>query len=207
MKFEHIDASKFKTTQWAAGNTTELYIYPPDSDFTKRQFLWRLSKATVMSLSSTFTPLYSVVRWIMPLDGILTLKHKKEGKVLYRITLHPFQAHSFRGDWETESEGKVADFNLMLKEGARGDLSHVLLDGSQISLESLLDFEDFDAFPRVSIALYPVDGMIKVNELEIQAGELLFIHSKYSDKDEKKLSNVLLSTDQAVNLVVAKMIY
>ncbi len=207
MVFEHLEMASFKTTEWAAGNTTELYIYPPNSDFKSRQFLWRLSRATVMSLSSTFTPLYGVIRWIMPLDGPLSLKHKKDGKVLYRITLAPFQAHSFKGDWETESEGKVADFNLMLKEGARGHLAHVKLENESKGILSLLEKYAIKRSKQASIALYPVDGMIEIGDHRVYPGALFMIHLTHEDWEAFEQRDDQIVANEAVNVIVAEILY
>jgi environmental stress-induced protein Ves len=56
----------------------------------------------------------------MILDGALELIH--EGR--YTKHLKPFDQDTFSGEWSTRSKGKVTDFNLMLKGGAEGSLTH-----------------------------------------------------------------------------------
>lgn len=107
-----------KTSEWSGGTTTELYIYPEGSDYKKRDFLWRLSSATVNLEESTFTHLPEVQRIIMVLEGEMKLKH--EGH--YTVDLTPFKQDTFDGSFTTKSFGKVKDFNLMMKEGCKGKI-------------------------------------------------------------------------------------
>jgi environmental stress-induced protein Ves len=56
----------------------------------------------------------------MILKGRLELIH--EGR--YTKHLEPYDQDVFSGEWTTFSKGKVTDFNLMLKGGATGSLTH-----------------------------------------------------------------------------------
>jgi environmental stress-induced protein Ves len=47
MSVNHFKADKSKTITWASGTSTELFIFPSSGDFQKRDFLFRLSTATV----------------------------------------------------------------------------------------------------------------------------------------------------------------
>lgn len=121
-----------KASEWSGGITTELFIYPENSDYKKRNFLWRLSSATVNLEESTFTHLREVQRLIMVLEGKMKLEH--EGH--HTIDLNPFEQDSFSGDWTTKSYGKVRDFNLMMKEGCKGKIEAIdLKDSLEIEIE------------------------------------------------------------------------
>ncbi len=105
--------------KWSGGVTTQLGIYPLTALYKKRNFAWRISTATVEDAKSTFTSLPGFKRIIMPLQGEpLQLNHKNH----HKVTLQYLETDTFQGDWVTESEGKVQDFNLMLADGCDGSM-------------------------------------------------------------------------------------
>lgn len=103
----------YRITEWSGGLTTELAIAPEESLYADRNFLWRVSSATVELERSDFTPLPDYRRLLMILDGELRIRH--DGGAWK--TLPALVSHSFDGASETVSEGKVIDFNLMLRKG------------------------------------------------------------------------------------------
>lgn len=109
---EIIKSDAFKESKWSGGITTQLYIYPKDSDYQKRNFNFRISIATTELMESNFTKLEGVKRVISILEGKMQLSHKNK----YDITLTPYEIDRFDGNWDTISKGKVKDFNLMLKD-------------------------------------------------------------------------------------------
>jgi environmental stress-induced protein Ves len=109
-----------KTINWASGTSTEIFIHPADGSFAERNFLFRISTATVAAEESTFTFFAGITRHLMILKGELELIH--EGR--YTKHLQPYGQDTFSGEWSTRSKGKVTDFNLMLKDGATGSLAH-----------------------------------------------------------------------------------
>src|ERR1043165_8830857 len=114
------------TIHWASGTSTEMFIYPSDGSFADRRFLFRISTATVEAEESTFTFFEGITRHLMILKGNLELIH--EGR--FTKHLKPYDQDVFSGEWSTRSKGKVTDFNLMLKNGATGSLSHDNLAGA-----------------------------------------------------------------------------
>lgn len=108
------------TIKWASGTSTEIFIHPSDGSFAERNFLFRISTATVEAEESTFTFFEGITRHLMILKGELELIH--EGR--YTKHLKPYDQDTFSGEWSTRSKGKVTDFNLMLKDGAAGSLTH-----------------------------------------------------------------------------------
>ena len=105
MKYHVIDKAHQKTTSWPGGKATEIFIYPENANYAERQFSWRVSSATVEKEESDFTPLYGIKRWILPFDAPLLLKHRNQQKPLYEILIKPYEAHCFKGDWDTKSIG------------------------------------------------------------------------------------------------------
>ena len=60
---------------WSGGTTTQLLIAPEGAHYAARDFLWRVSSATVELDESDFTPLPEYERLIATLQGGITLTH------------------------------------------------------------------------------------------------------------------------------------
>lgn len=114
---KHIPQNQQKTSLWSGGKTTELYIYPQNAEYVDRNFLFRISSATVDTPTSRFTKLPGVSRTLVLLNGEMTLQFQGKEDVL----LTPLGKAVFSGDWETTSVGQgVTDFNLMTQNGCVG---------------------------------------------------------------------------------------
>jgi environmental stress-induced protein Ves len=104
---------------WAGGTTTQLAIWPPEADYKRRDFVWRVSTARVDLEESSFTPLPGFHRLLMILEGGVHLVHEAEGLRRER-SLNPFEQDAFEGAWNTVSCGRCVDFNLMTAPGCDG---------------------------------------------------------------------------------------
>ena len=100
-----------KTTDWFGGKTTELYIYPENSEYKNLDFDFRLSTASITIESSDFTALPTVKRILILLEGSLELTHENH----HSKVLKPYESDQFLGDWKTSSIGKAIDFNIMTR--------------------------------------------------------------------------------------------
>ncbi len=167
------------TTAWSGGKTTQIAIYPPHAEYGKRNFVWRLSSAKVDLEESTFTKLPGISRVLMVLDGEITLEHQGH----HRVQLKAFEQDRFCGGWTTNSLGKASDFNLMMSEHCRGKLNVVA-----VKKQADIDITDsVGAGDQRTAAFYCVNGRVQVaadqqNAAELQAGDVLFIHSKMPDQ-------------------------
>lgn len=190
-----IEPLDFKTSNWSGGTTTELCIFPPNSSYKKRDFKWRISSATVELEHSIFTNLPNFYRYITITEGILRLRHNN-GQLL---SLSPFEVHGFEGDWETESFGKIQDFNLMINKGCTGRLFSFIIDSNSDFLQLNLAPHN-SSYDIATIALYShyedmevrIDG---TNILELRSKNLLLInrHHVYVPKIEvRSLSSCTL---------------
>jgi uncharacterized protein len=126
-----VKKGQYHTTKWSGGTTTELLIYPSDSNYSERSFKWRISSAKIEDSQSIFTHLPGITRHIMITSGQITLSHKCK----YEKVLAPFEQDSFMGEWETKSFGMGTDFNLMLTGGFNGKLkAYFLKEDEQIDI-------------------------------------------------------------------------
>lgn len=145
---------------WASGTSTEIFIHPSDGDFVTRNFIFRISTATVEAESSTFTFFEGITRHLMILKGHLTLTH--EGR--YTKEMKPYDQDTFSGEWPTTSVGKVTDFNLMLKHGATGSLVHQHLVANE-------NIEHHSHAQRKFV--YVAAGQLRFHNEILEAGDLL----------------------------------
>ncbi len=124
MEFRIIKPEDFETGVWSGGTTTQIAVYPEDSSYGERNFLFRLSSATVDTDRSEFTHLPDYDRWLMILEGSARLVYGNDRE----ISLKPYERDAFDGGTATVSFGKVTDYNLMLRKGGRGSMEAVRLD-------------------------------------------------------------------------------
>ena len=160
--------NSFKATQWSGGNTTELFIYPPTSSYSERNFGFRLSTASVEVANSTFTPLPGFERNLLVLDGKMSLTYNGET----HETIAKFEVATFDGGWETKSEGTCTDFNLMTNSEFDGDVMGLSLPTNELLQVELEDEVDW-------LFIYclknPVSVIIGNKNFLLNAGELLKI--------------------------------
>lgn len=159
-------SDEFLTSTWSGGTTTQLYIYPEDGNYGKREFQVRISSATVDVVKSEFTSLPKVKRYLMIFEGHLDLIHG----VNTRVELEPYEVDEFDGGIPTVSYGKVVDFNLMLKDGADGVMETAQLEGGE---EKIIEREkDYNL-----LCIYVKEGKMQIKDQEINAGELAVIEN------------------------------
>ena len=167
-------AEDFVTSKWSGGSTTELYIYPPQSEYREGNFKCRISSATVEVEKSDFTSLPGVKRYLSIFSGELKMIHGEKEEVI----LEPFEVDCFDGGVPTVSYGKVVDFNLMLKNGADGEMQAKEMKGDEALVLEPKEGENL-------LAVYVKTGCVQIEEKTIEAGEL-FICEEWSEKLEIK---------------------
>lgn len=154
----------YKVSKWSGGDTTELYIYPENGDYKTGNFQLRISSATVETEQSEFTSLPGVERYLMIFQGHLEMIHGEAEKV----SLEPYEVDCFDGGVPTVSYGKVVDFNLMLKNGAKGRMEALCLDKEEVSC----------LFPRNRenlLALYVREGKVQAGGKVLESHDLMVV--------------------------------
>lgn len=161
------------TVNWAGGTSTEMFIYPPDGSFAERDFVFRISSATVEVEESTFTFFEGITRHLMILEGHLELMHVHR----YEKILRPFDQDTFSGEWDTKSKGKVTDFNLMLKNGAEGKLEHHPVPSGA---EPIFTSDNAFHFVYVADGVFRINGTTEVGKgdlVQLEKGDKAYIHA------------------------------
>jgi environmental stress-induced protein Ves len=183
----------FLTKNWSGGTTTELFIFPEGATYQARDFLFRLSTATVEVEASDFTALPGISRKIMILEGQTTLTHAQH----YSKLLRKFDTDAFEGDWQTSSLGKCTDFNLMTKGSASGALRSLSIEAEQTIPYQIREKCDF-------FFVYVYAGKLALtfnqNRALLQKGDLLVLEApdfaKFELEALEELELVLCSVSQ-----------
>ena len=126
-----LTSADYAVSAWSGGTTTQLAIYPPEAKYADRDFLWRISSATVDLEESDFTPLPDYDRLISTLEGEIVLTHNGGAP----LTLRPLEVHTFSGADATRSRGRCRDFNLMLRRGrVTGTMETLILTEKELMI-------------------------------------------------------------------------
>lgn len=173
MKEKIIKKEDFITTKWEGGETNQLAIYPEDSIFFEKDFLWRISSASFTKLESKFTDFSGYQRYILPLEGKLNLYHQG----LYNRELEKYEAEYFDGSWNTLSKNTsdCIDYNFIIKSGNQGKMQ-VLKEGDEYLLKGSAIVT---IFSKDDILLNLNDEKDKRN---IEGGSLLVLETKNGSK-------------------------
>ena len=120
--------STFRRVPWknGLGFTSEIAIYPGGDDFSRGEFLWRVSTAKVES-SSAFSLFENYDRVLVVIEGDeIDLVEKTTGA---RAQLKPFEPHAFSGHLAIEGElknGPITDLNIFTRRGRAGAVVELL---------------------------------------------------------------------------------
>lgn len=178
MKSCLLKEENFNTSRWTGGQTKELAIYPAESKYLDRNFVWRLSSATVETDESDFSKLPDYDRVLMVLEGEVVLSY--EGERVAR--LKELEQDRFDGAWKTRSFGKITDFNLMVRKGNEGYLDLIYPETEKKDFASTFDTQ----LPLATHALYCKEGYGVVTcggaTHMVSAGQLLVLEYEEGER-------------------------
>ena len=163
-----IRSKEYKITSWSGGTTTEIYLYPEDGNYSRKQFFYRISTATIETLESVFTVLPGVERVIVPLENKMILRHEEE-----EVVLSPYEPYRFSGERNTRSRGINRDFNLMMNHGKRGNVEILTISQGSSSIEEAVDTLYYYAEGKETIGvggetLFPGDSILVKTQERIE---------------------------------------
>jgi environmental stress-induced protein Ves len=145
---------------WSGGTTTELFIYPEETNFQKGNYQLRVSLATVEKEATIFTPLPDTLRTLLVLEGSQLLQH--QGK--HTADLRPMEQDTFSGDWTTECVGTSVNFNVK----TRGDKR------AQVKVENLHAGTSFTFKLKGDLqAIYLTKGQISIDGKMVSTREII----------------------------------
>ncbi|KQB37350.1 HutD family protein [Flavobacterium aquidurense] len=161
---------------WSGGLTYEYVIYPKTANYTDRDFLFRISSATIEKVPSEFTKFKGYYRYLVMLDNCLDIKTNKEKKVYEKYEIMEFNSND-----EVTSYTKGIDFNCMVSE--------------KISHHKLKIANSNQNCNAQIIVLYSIDTIvIKINEksYDLKPHDLLVIENPERENIMLDFSNECL---------------
>jgi uncharacterized protein len=159
------------TTQWSGGTTTQLCIYPFQANLGARDFDFRISTASVEVESSTFSKFVGFHRVLMILEGSLTIHHANK----YAKHLHAFDSDEFDGEWDTSSEGKVVDFNVIYSRKVK----HVEVE-KEVYTERQLQTLNWGQ--NNFIGFYVLSGSMKIGGKQVKKKDFMLIEKESNNE-------------------------
>lgn len=161
---EIIHFESLNATLWNGGRTFQYYIQPKDSNYTNKDFLYRISSATIETEQSCFTQFKGYNRYLVMLDNVLNIKHNGISK-----SFNPLEIFSFDSNDEVLSYSKGSDFNLMVAKQA--DSTSMRIDSGLIEIN-----------PRKTLLFALTDCFMNINHSEqwIKAKDLIILQDEIS---------------------------
>jgi len=154
--------SEQPVSNWSGGSTRQLAIYPFNANLADRDFIFRISTATVETETSSFSKFDGFQRVLMILQGELKIVHKDH----HTKKLGPFDTDTFDGSWDTSAEGKVSDFNVIYSDKVkRVDVKKLNLT---VAEQKIIELDDFSA-------IYLLTGSMKINDQEVDEKGFILI--------------------------------
>jgi environmental stress-induced protein Ves len=111
MNISLVTKKSSKASIWSGGLTYEYMIYPKSANYTDRDFVFRISSATIEQVPSEFTKFMGYHRYLVMLDNCLDIELNKEKKVYEK-----YEIMEFNSDDEVNSYTNGMDFNWMVSE-------------------------------------------------------------------------------------------
>ena len=161
---------------WSGGLTYEYMIYPETASYGDRDFIFRISSATIEKVPSEFTKFKGYYRYLVMLDNSLDIEVNKEKKVYEK-----YEIMEFNSDDEVTSYTKGIDFNWMVSE----KISHHKLQITQRNQNCNAQM----------ILLFSLDTtLIKINEkpYDLERYDLLVIENPKKENIMLHFSNECL---------------
>lgn len=100
--------------KWAGGETFCYFIYPRESSYENKDFLFRISAATITSIPSVFTQFLHYQRYLVMLDNDLELEVNAKQKRFNNKEVFSFSSSDY-----IRSFSLGRDFNLMLHQSIK----------------------------------------------------------------------------------------
>ncbi len=111
MKISLFSKKDSKASIWSGGLTYEYMIYPETANYTDRDFVFRISSATIEEVPSVFTKFKGYCRYLVMLDNSLEIEVNKEKR-----TYEKYEIMEFNSDDDVTSYTNGMDFNWMISE-------------------------------------------------------------------------------------------
>ena len=156
MKITKIAKADLLGSEWDGGKTYEYFIYPPQANYAERNFMFRISSASIDKVPSQFTRFENYKRYLVMLDNSLEIIRNGSKERYEKHELFTFDSN------DTITSSSVGnDFNLMV---SKNDFSSNVLIGAN-SLTSISDFVIIYSLVESEIQLFDEKIYLNKNDL------------------------------------------
>lgn len=111
MNFKIISKNDLIPSIWEGGKTYEYFISPTDSNYSNRDFDFRISSASIEKSPSNFTRFESYQRYLIMLDADLKINRNGKEENYAQLEIFDFDSND-----EIQSFSIGNDFNLMVRK-------------------------------------------------------------------------------------------
>ena len=182
-----LKSNDFQVSDWSGGKTKQLYLSPPTGHYSKRDFDYRLSTATVELAESQFSDLSGFHRILMSLDHTLHLHNASRQE---ETVLAPFTPYFFEGSDSITSRGTCTDFNLIYSDHYQGQMI-AISDGQELSQDEAIQF------------IYALSDLMVTGtdlpSLNLETGQLLIVEKETQETELQ----IMFSSDQPTGAPLA----
>ena len=166
-----LKSNDFQVSDWSGGKTKQLYLSPPTGHYSKRDFDYRLSTATVELAESQFSDLSGFHRILMSLDHTLHLHNASRQE---ETVLAPFTPYVFEGSDSITSRGTCTDFNLIYSDHYQGQML-AISDREELSQDEAIQF-----IYALSDLMVTGTGLPSLN---LETGQLLIVEKEAQETE------------------------
>jgi environmental stress-induced protein Ves len=194
LKIDVIKENEIITSKWAGGESRQYFIYPHDSNYAKRNFLFRVSLAVSNSdEEAEYSDLENYTRHLIMLEGKAHVFHNKH----HDIIMNPYkEIDVFDGGWKSSATGKVTDFNLIISHICKGSMS-VISKSCDVVINSTIENKKswLMFFCGIGSALIKLSD---TERIEISKGDLLIIE----DVEQDNIINIQAENSKLIKMCV-----
>ncbi|HUH25006.1 MAG TPA: HutD family protein [Flavobacterium sp.] len=140
-----IRKESIKPNTWDGGETFEYFIYPPTASYANRDFLFRISSASITKIPSNFTKFDNYQRFLVMLDNDLEINRNGQKEVYTQDKVFKFASND---DITSYSLGN--DFNLMVGKDVKKSEVFFPKDTVQLSQAFIFVFAKEDTILSVN---------------------------------------------------------
>lgn len=183
MEFKIIKIQDLRPSVWDGGETFEYFIFPEGAEYSKRNFLFRISSASIKKIPSDFTRFENFKRYLVMLDNRLEIVRNGKSETYAEDEVFEFDSND-----KIVSASPGNDFNLMVSKTI--GYSSVLLTRSTGEIKN----EFVGCFAKT-------EAKIEFNQTKIilEPNDLLLIHNSEKKSFQIKSDNLLIAAFIAID--------
>lgn len=176
MDLVHIKKNQLETSHWSGGKTHQYYIFPEIAQYSERDFIFRISSATLDIAPSTFTQFDGYDRYLLMIDNQLTIKINDQDHAILQDEIIQFNSCD---ECIAYTTGSV--FNLMVND--------------KVKYHSLLHIPtsvDLDALHCIIFVIHPNTIQINHVDYHLEPLDCIVINNPNKEKIALTLQNECL---------------